>query len=219
MLIWSRRLLIRAAAGSVVLCLALISPARAEVNCQEVSASPYNPPGRVCASGLPSDLLQIPAVSDHQHQSQWCWAASISMVFSYYGHPVSQERIIRETYGYIVNMPAQPWTMLGALNRSWVDDQGQPFQSMSSPGSTNPVAAAQDLAMNMPLIIGTLGHAVVLTGLQYAANYMNTPLGPQLGPVFITRAVVRDPWPGRGSRELSSGEWPSISFAVQIRVE
>src|SRR5262245_33097819 len=41
-----------------------------------------------------------------QYLPQWCWAASISMLFAYYGHSVSQARIVTEAYGSPVNMPA-----------------------------------------------------------------------------------------------------------------
>src|SRR4051794_26288549 len=55
-----------------------------------------------------------------QQQTQWCWAASIAMVFSYYGHPVSQSRIVSEAYGGIVNVPALTGSVMAqALNRSW----------------------------------------------------------------------------------------------------
>lgn len=191
------------------------SPSGAEVRCRDLP----NPPRRVCQSGIPSNLVNVPAAMNPQFQSQWCWAACISMVFGYYGHPVSQQRIVAETYGGLVNMPAQPWTMLAVLNRRWIDDNGKPFMCSSSPGVTNPVAAANDLAANMPLIIGTQGHAVVLTELEYAAFYQQTPFGPRLGPVSVTAATVRDPWPGRGRRILTPQEWAAIAFAVQIRVQ
>lgn len=205
----------RGAAGGVVLATAWSRLSEADVECREIPGGPHQPPGRVCVSGLPSKIIHVTAV---QEQSQWCWAACISMVFGYYGHPVSQQRIVDEAYGGLVNMPAAPWTMLGTLNRDWVDDDGDEFRSMSSPGTTNVVAAAQDLAANQPLIIGTQGHAVVLTALEYAASYVPTQWGPQLGPVVITSAIVRDPWPGKGRRVLTPQEWYSINFAAQIRL-
>src|SRR5437764_11638959 len=65
-----------------------------------------------------------------QKMSQWCWAASISMLFSYYGHPVSQEKIVQSLYGRIVNLPSGTgWNIASRLNRSWVDDNNQRFQS------------------------------------------------------------------------------------------
>jgi hypothetical protein len=179
------------------------------------------PAGRECISGLPSNLISITAANGNtaQEQSQWCWAACISMVFGFYGVPVSQARIVAEAYGGLVNMPAQPWTILASLNRVWVADNNRRFLSQSSPGNTNAVLAAQDLAGNHPLILGTLGHAVVLTSLKYAAPYQMTAAGPQLGPAGVNEAVVRDPWPGQGRRALSGQEWNSIMFAAQIRVQ
>lgn len=206
----------RAAWGlTIIMTITLVGQGQAEVRCIDL----MNPPRRVCESGIPSNLIHITAINNPQFQPQWCWAACIAMVFRYYGHPVRQERIVAEAYGNLVNMPAQPWTMLTMLNRAWVDDNGKPFTCYSTPGSTNIVAAADDLAANMPLIIGTMGHAMVLTRLEYAAYYQQTPWGPQLGPAGITSATVRDPWPGKGRRELSGMEWANISFAVQIRVK
>ena len=207
------------AVAALLISSALTSPASAALVCNNIPGSLYNNPGRVCNAGLPSNLISTSAKKSVQLQSEWCWAASISMVFRYYGHPISQERIVKEMYGRIENQPAEPWTMLSALNRSWVDDNGKKFYSESSPGYTNPVAAARDLAGNMPLIIGTHGHAMVLTDLQYASNYILTPIGPRLGPSVITNALVRDPWPGNGLRNLLPWEWNPISFAVQIRVK
>ncbi|MFO0693775.1 MAG: papain-like cysteine protease family protein [Polyangiales bacterium] len=196
--------------------LGLAARARADVRCRDLPATPTSPPGRVCMSGLPSELIHVEA---RQERSQWCWAACVSMVFGYHGHPTSQERIVEEAYGSLLNMPAAPATLLAALNRDWVDDEGRRFRSISSPGTTNVVYAAQDLARNQPLILGTHGHAVVLTALEYAAPYLATPWGPQLGTPAITEAIVRDPWPGRGRRDLTLDEWNSIVFAAQIRVQ
>jgi hypothetical protein len=188
--------------------------AGAELECRDLPG----PPRRVCIAGLPSMLIHVSATRNPQFQSQWCWAACIAMVFGYYGHPVAQARIVKEAFGAIVNMPGQPWDILGALNRPWVDDNGQPFVVHSGNGSSNPQEAAEDLTGNRPLIIGTQGHAVVLTGIEYAAFYQMTPWGPRLGPVQTTNALVRDPWPGRGRRSLSAQEWYGIMFAARIVV-
>jgi hypothetical protein len=209
-----QRLATLASAGAA-LATGVSGLAEANVECNDGPLGPYGPPGRVCVSGLPSSIIHVEA---RQEQSQWCWAACISMVFAYHGHPVTQSRIVDEAYGGPLNLPAQPWTMLGSLNRQWTDDHGNHFQSRSSPGSSNALEAAQDLADNMPLIVGTMGHAVVMTAIEYAAPYVMTPFGPQTGQVVITSATVRDPWPGRGRRVLTPAEWYSINFAVQIRV-
>ncbi len=199
---------------TLIITVALVGHGHAKVKCRELT----NPPCRVCESGIPSHFIHIAATKNPMFQSQWCWAACIAMVFEYYGHPVKQERIVSEAYGGLVNMPAQPWTMLALLNRAWIDDNGNKFISGSTPGSSNTVAAANDLAEDRPLIIGTLGHAVVLTSLEYVAFYQRTPWALQLGPANIINATVRDPMPGKGLRRLSGMEWANIAFAVQIRI-
>jgi hypothetical protein len=199
----------------LIITVALAGHGHAKVKCREL----MNPPCRVCESGIPSHFIHIAAMKNLMFQSQWCWAACIAMVFEYYGHPVRQERIVSEAYGGLVNMPAQPWTMLAMLNRAWVDDNGKKFRCSSTSGSSDTVAAANDLADDKPLIIGTLGHAVVLTSLEYVAFYQQTSGGLQLGPVNIINATVRDPMPGKGLRRLSGMEWANITFAVQIRID
>jgi hypothetical protein len=72
------------------------------------------------------------------------------------------------------------------------------------------MTATQDLSNDMPLIIGTMGHAMVLTSLTYVRD--------QFGRGDVTAAVVRDPWPGNGRRVLSAQEWYNTSFLARIRV-
>lgn len=185
--------------------LAICPFGHAKLACQD-----FAPFMRQCQAGIDAKLMHISAVASDQKQSQWCWAACISMVFAYYGHPVSQQRIVNETWGAIYNLPAQPADILINLNREWTDDNGKDFTVWSGPGSTNPQDAAQDLAKDMPLIIGTQGHAVVLTALTYSTRSYG---------VDVDAATVRDPWPGKGKRILTAAEWYGITFAAQIRVE
>lgn len=203
-----RRRFLGAAGGAAALSL-LPGVARAELVCRDFMD------GRRCASGILSEMMPITA---WQNQTQWCWAACIAMLFAYNGHPVSQPRIVLESFGGIVNLPAEPDRIVAALNRPWVDDNGQPFSVTSAPGISNPVWMAQDLADDYPLIIGTRGHAMVLTALEYAAPWVMTPLGPTTGPATILSAMVRDPWPGQGRRLLRPEEWQGIFFACHLRV-
>lgn len=164
-----------------------------------------------CESGIGSQMMHVAAASTAgQHQSQWCWAACIEMVFRYYGYSVSQERIVRETWGQIVNLPGQPDQILQNLNRLWKDDFGRVFSVSGDVYSAEPVTAAQDLSNDMPLIIGTMGHAMVLTSLEYFRD--------QYARGQVTKAIVRDPWPGRGRRVLSAQEWFSTNFLARIRI-
>lgn len=178
--------------------------ALAELNC-----SPFYPPGvQQCTAGIPSHIASLSAFQ--QNNTQWCWAACISMVFSYYGHPVSQARIVLETWGEILNMPGQPWDILANLNRPWVDDLGQAFSVYGDSLSANHVTAAQDLAANRPLIIGTMGHAMLLTAVTYMRNGW--------GQGYIIDARVRDPWEKTGLHSLSPAQWGNANFLVRINV-
>jgi ABC-type bacteriocin/lantibiotic exporter with double-glycine peptidase domain len=147
----------------------------------------------------------------YQQASEWCWAACIQMVFGYWGHPISQQEIVRQTWRVVANMPAQPLDIVRDLNRDWTDSSGQDFSVAGDVFSASGVTAAQDLAAEMPLIIGSMGHAMVLTAVSY--NRAQTSQGQ------VTGALVRDPWPGNGGRRpLSAVEAASTMLLVRIRV-
>lgn len=175
-----------------------------------VSCSYFNYQGiQTCDAGISSELANS-TISKKQNKDQWCWAACIQMVFSYYGLNVSQETIVREAWGEAINLPAQPYDILESLNREWVDDNDQTFTVTGDSFTANHVTAAQDLSDDMPLIIGTMGHAMVLTSLRYYRN--------NWGGGSVIASVVRDPWPNRGRRILSANEWYNTNFLVRIRV-
>lgn len=166
---------------------------------------------QLCSAGIDSSVAGVTAAAvGGQHRSQWCWAACIEMVFRYYGFRVPQRQIVAETWGAIVDLPGQPYQILHDLNRSWTDLSGRDFSVEGDSYSANAITAAQDLANDMPLIIGTMGHAMVLTRLDYVRD--------QYGNGEVRLATVRDPWPGRGMRTLSPQEWYNVNFAVRIRV-
>lgn len=159
-----------------------------------------------------------------QYQPEWCWAACISMIFSFYGHPVSQPRIVSEVYGLPVNMPA-PYggVIANQLNRTWTDDNGDRFRAHLTgvydadadiDTLQNPILIAE-LDDDHPVVIGAGGHAMVLTSMQYA----RTPYGPN-----IVRCGVFDPWPGRGARGLTPPEMVPVErggalrFAATVRI-
>lgn len=134
------------------------------------------------------------------------------MVFGYYGHPVSQQRIVAEAYGAPLNMPAVSGFLIAqALNRVWRDDHGQPFQAQlhAAFDAQAGVAAIDNnlvvnaMAQGHPLIVGARGHAVVAT----AVSYVPGPAGP-----VIMNVGVFDPWPGRGARSLFPDEMTPVPF-------
>jgi hypothetical protein len=161
------------------------------------------PGTRTCRSEL--SFSGFAAKYEPQYQSQWCWAACISMVFNYYGRRVSQERIVREVYGAPANIPALPIVISQQLSRSWTTDDGRRFRSRlrgvydSSAGvaGLQNVQIFAELDAERPLIIGARGHAVVITSCDFLATQ------PQ--PTFISFGGF-DPWPGRGARSLQQDE-------------
>jgi Papain-like cysteine protease AvrRpt2 len=163
------------------------------------------PQGIQCISQV--DFNRFAQTAFHtQQQSQWCWAASISMLFSYYGHPVAQEKIVRSLYGTTVNLPSGTgWNIASRLNRDWMDDNNKPFKSRLTAAydfdagvmTLDNAWIVNELDQDRPFIIGTKGHAVVATAVRYQPT--------QFEPVILAIGVF-DPWPGRGARWLDFAE-------------
>jgi hypothetical protein len=142
-----------------------------------------------------------------QQMSEWCWAASISMIFAFHSHPVSQERIVKEVYGADVNMPSGYGARMAALlDRSWVDDKGEHFRARltgvydvtAGVGLVNNNMLMRELDQNRPVLVGTAGHAVVLAMMEYTRAFGSVGQ--------VTRCGVFDPWPNRGARDLTQRE-------------
>jgi hypothetical protein len=176
-----------------------------------LSCSNFNAFGvQRCIAGINSSILNVVA-SDRQRANQWCWAASIEAVLNYYGYNITQEDIVFQTWGQIRNMPGTPRDILSALNKIYIDRDGRRFRVSADVLSANHITAAQDLSNNNPLIIGTLGHAMVLTAVEFDRN--------RNGNGQIVNAIVRDPWPeSPGRRSLTPKEWNNTSLLVRIRV-
>lgn len=193
-----------AVVASAVMASAGAGTARADATC-----SPTGDGREQCMAGIRSDAVEATVAAEGgQRMSQWCWAASIAMVFRYYGYEVSQERIVAETFGQVVNMPGTTHQIMLTLSREWQDDRGRRFQVTA--GLLSRADAAAELAANRPLMVGTLGHAMVLTALGYVKDPWNGD--------SVTSAIVRDPWPGRGRRELAAEEWNGADMLLGIRV-
>lgn len=160
-----------------------------------------------------------------QKRSEWCWAASISMIFAFYGHTVSQDRIVSEVYGAPVNMPSgYGINMARQLNRKWKDDDGNCFRAtltgvydaQAGVDTLTNADLIRELDNDHPILIGTGGHAMVLTAMQYIGN----PSQPT-----ITLCGAFDPWPGRGARNLTLaevvpiGRGGALAFLATARVK
>jgi Papain-like cysteine protease AvrRpt2 len=160
-----------------------------------------------CTVGIPAEGLFAGA---RQESREWCWAACIEMVFGYYGHRVSQSRIVKETWGGLVDKPVHERELLADLNRNWTDNRGRRFRS-NAYVFDRPAAGVSDLRRCQPLILGTPGHTVVLTAITLEIDNFSRRWN-------IAEAIVCDPWPGHGARMLSSEEWRNIRFAVRVEL-
>ncbi|RDK85233.1 papain-like cysteine protease family protein [Marinirhabdus gelatinilytica] len=165
-----------------------------------------------CVAGIDSSILNVVA-NKTQLKSQWCWAASIEAVFNYYGYNITQEDIVYQAWGTLRNNSGSRQDILRALNRTYVDRNGRSFRASATEYYSNPITAAQDLANDRPLIIGTLGHAMVLTAVEYDRD--------AYGNGQVVNATVRDPWPThpRRRRNLSSKEWHSTNLLIRINID
>lgn len=128
----------------------------------------------------------------------WCWAACASMIFSHYGHPMNQVRIVAETFGGVACAPApNTWVIANMFSRSWVDDNGVPFQSQINAafdpanGVTNldNRGVIEELRNNRPLIHCNINHAMVLV----VANFFATPAGPDVREVGVLDPALGAP--------------------------
>ena len=153
-----------------------------------------------------------------QHKSQWCWAASIAMIFSHHGHVVHQERIVHDAYGKVEDLPAASGSVItNALSKIWTDQEGIPFAASTVASDdqaklypVTPLQVLAELAAGRPLLLGAQGHAVVLVGLQFE-RLANGSAGR------ITAGTVVDPSPGHGKRGMAAAERkPTYLAAVHI---
>ena len=199
-----RRRMLALAGGAAALAL-LPGRGVAALRC-----TPFDDRGeQLCEAGIPSPLAGQAARP--QYRSQWCWAASIAMVFGYYGHPVGQDRIVGETFGTIADMPADAGQILAAVNRPWTDDRGRPFYAVGRALAIDAQRAMRHLIDEQPLIIGSLGHATVLTAMRWRQDVA--------GRQVLTGIVVRDPWFGGRPRLFSGPEVWSTDFLAWVTAD
>ena len=172
---------------------------------------------RVCVTGILTESFDEQEAYDPQEKAFWCWAASISMIMKWYGYDVSQPDIVKQTFGSNVNRPAYGFHITRQLNRTYTASDGRKFEAsakvfdlMSGRLSVSGFDVIRALEQERPLVIGAQGHAMVLTAVYYIRN-------PDGKPAAIVGGIVRDPWPGRGRRELSIQElFPQYLADVSI---
>jgi hypothetical protein len=168
-----------------------------------------------CVAGLaPAVLREMQAT---QAASNWCWAASISMVLRRYGVTVPQEAVVKAGLGAPANEKVRPEAITDLLNRSWRDAAGRAVQVVSSAmpswwrqqGVVAP-DVLDDLHHDKPLVLAVQEHAMVLVQVVYERSAGQ--------PVRLLQALVLDPAGGGGLRNLRASEvQPEYLVRVQVR--
>lgn len=138
---------------------------------------------------------QLAQVVTQQQCEEWCWAACISMLFDFYGHPLTQAEIVQATYGNVICLPAGSSTTIGRdLSRTYVDDRGVPFSSqvvaaydfLNGINTFDNRLIINELNTNNPMLYANTQHAMVM----FAASYFATDAEPNIQSVQVV-----DPWP------------------------
>ncbi len=120
--------------------------------------------------------------------------------------------------GLVCNAATGPM-IKSAIDGSWTDELDNSFNTnlgivmdtQFGIGHPQPLSVIwQELNAGRALITGTLGHAVLITALEY----VRTRRGTQ-----TTAVIVRDPWPDSPNRRvLSMQEFHNVSFLATLRV-
>jgi hypothetical protein len=151
--------------------------------------------GPATPMGVPTRAWVEQPTIVRQQCPERCWAASISMIFAAYGHPIDQKKIVAKTFGSLVCAAAgSPTTMGVALSQSWVDDNGTPFDSqvvaaydvMNGINAIDNSYIVDELASDRPLLYANTHRAMV----NVTVEYFDTPNGPDVRGVGVL-----DPWP------------------------
>jgi hypothetical protein len=157
---------------------------------------------KICSAKCNNELYNI-----FQKKTNWCWAASMEMIFDYWGHDISQEKIVKEVYGNEQDITINVQDMEKISYIPWQEGQSKIKMQL------NKIYEIADVIKNLendgPVIICTNKHAVVLKELQYYADS-----GKQ---IRINGAVINDP--ARGEIQLNRKGWNEIIFAYSIYID
>lgn len=171
-----------------------------------------------CVVGIPTNVFN--EVDAKQKSSQWCWAASAQMILNYYDIPATQEEIVRRIKGTTANEAANGYEILRALSGRVKDKSGQLKQVNCQVVGITVANILLDLYHDRPLLLayetGEGGHAVVLTAINFRTY--ETMRGTDFDLISVT---VRDPWPGRPSRQVWSAAQlgARTEFMARVLVE
>jgi len=191
--------------------LGLAQAARAEAYCTPEAS--WNT--TICNVFVDGDGLLLP----QQECQNWCWAASISAAFSLQRYRVDQKRLVDKLHGSdSICEVATGRGIQQAINGTWEDDDGKSFSARlgliidrnENIIRDNPFRAIiTELENGRALIAGSLGHATVITGVEFR-TYQN-------GYREILQITVHDPWPyNQSPRYLTRQEVQQGQFLATV---
>jgi Papain-like cysteine protease AvrRpt2 len=137
-----------------------------------------------------NSTMVVAVAPELQKTSVWCWAASLSLIFTYEGHPISQEQIIIQNFDSLENAPAGDFLNFeDKLNGEYIDANGKKFTS-DAIQIFSIADATHSLILGYPILFKGIHHAFVQT----AITKKNTSESGYTGMV----GTFWDPEPGVG---------------------
>jgi hypothetical protein len=173
------------------------------------SCGPSGRPGiERCVTGLPASTLMD--MHQMQEASNWCWAASVSMLLRRYGVDVSQRTVVRAHLAKEDNVPIAIDVLSRLIDRRWEDAEGRALVASVKPlpawrlrlGVMAP-EVLHELVQQRPVLLAAEKHAVLLVQVVY-----DRPAGGtgSADDIDLVRAVVLDPSSPVGLRSLKPAE-------------
>lgn len=107
-----------------------------------------------------------------QYKDNWCWAACVQMVFSYYGIDISQSRIVRKVYDESYDITANKEDIVSSINGWHIDGRVVHAKYESYKNAKTLIDA---IVHGTPIITGLdesryVGHAYVLTHIFFSRD-------------------------------------------------
>jgi hypothetical protein len=147
--------------------------------------------------GLPRDYFGYYAAEEVG--SQWCWAASLQMIFSHYGIHVQQQQIINRAFGNHLTDDLTCWDdslqVIQSNIKNWIiDENGLKYKIHASFTIGAPTASflIDELTNLRPVLIGYKSgdniRALVIT----ACNYIQNAWGMQIQEIEVRTLIHPD---------------------------
>ncbi len=158
-----------------------------------------------CTARINSTMV-IASPPESRMMSAWCWAASLSLIYTAEGHPISQKQIIDQNFDSLENVPTGDFLNFGdRLNRDYIDANGKKFTS-SAMQIFSVEDAARSLSEGFPILYSSAHHAVVQTSMTYLHSFE--------GAFVMRSGIFWDPAPRGSSSGYSAAGYVSRQFTT-----